>query len=383
MRRQGGQYGGDSGGGGGGDGDGGHHAYGGSSAQMHQQHHNSKSGYYQGRHQEQQSLGEKEGGQHNNQWRWERDGAQAKLPQTAMSPTPFSEGKSRLNQSSSTSSFVKQLSHDCGEEEYDEGYNSFDAEKDDGVFFQVEYDDYNGDANPIDIVAHREGSGYNEVPLLPTAGGDRTFTAIHGGREAPRSYYQNQRMDSRMPLERQGGGDPRSQSHEEDMDIGYEDNRVMHTFEGLEQRFLDDIMKLSKEQTDAEDAENARHREHLRLNQKINAINAQYEEQLFSLRTRHANRRDEFLRRESQARQQQYQQIVMEPYPTSGIGPSDPRGFNSASASEREPNRAYSSESYDPYRERNRFPGNARDHGYESKVPYPRGRAYDSGSRYY
>ncbi|KAK6119834.1 hypothetical protein DH2020_046429 [Rehmannia glutinosa] len=257
---------------------------------MHQQHHNSKSGYYQGRHQEQQSLGEKEGGQHNNQWRWERDGAQAKLPQTAMSPTaPFSEGK---------------------------------------------------------------------------------------GREAPRSYYQNQRMDSRMPLERQGGGDPRSQSHEEDMDIGYEDNRVMQTFEGLEQRFLDDIMKLSKEQTDAEDAENARHRE------KINAINAQYEEQLFSLRARHASRRDDFLRRESQARQQQYQQI-MEPYPTSGIGPSDPRGFNSASASEREPNRAYSSESYDPYRERNRFPGNARDHGYESKVPYPRGRAYDSGSRYY
>lgn len=64
-----------------------------------------------------------------------------------------------------------------------------------------------------------------------------------------------------MPLERQGGGDHRSQHHEEDMDIGYEDNRGPQTFEGLEQGFLDDIMKLSKEQTDAEDAENARHRE--------------------------------------------------------------------------------------------------------------------------
>ena len=64
-----------------------------------------------------------------------------------------------------------------------------------------------------------------------------------------------------MPVERQGGGDPRSQSHEEDMDIGYEDNRMPPTLEGLEQRFVDDIMKLSKEQTDAEDAENARHRE--------------------------------------------------------------------------------------------------------------------------
>lgn len=64
-----------------------------------------------------------------------------------------------------------------------------------------------------------------------------------------------------MSLERQGGGDPRSQLHEEDMDIGYEDNHVLQTFEGLEQRFLDDIMKLSKEQNDAEDAENTRHRE--------------------------------------------------------------------------------------------------------------------------
>lgn len=64
-----------------------------------------------------------------------------------------------------------------------------------------------------------------------------------------------------MPLEKQVSGDPRSQFHEEDMDIGYEDKHVLHTFEGLEQRFFDDIMKLYREQTDAEDAENARHRE--------------------------------------------------------------------------------------------------------------------------
>ncbi|GFP89453.1 hypothetical protein PHJA_001088900 [Phtheirospermum japonicum] len=275
MRRQGGHYGGDSGGGGRGRGDGGGRpAYGGSAAQPHQQHQNSKSGYHQGRQQEQQTLGDKERDpQHDNQWRWERDGAQDKLPQTAMSPTaPFSEGK---------------------------------------------------------------------------------------GREAPRSYYQNQRLDPRAPMERQVGGDPRPQPHEEDMDIGYEDNnRVMPTFEGLEQRFLDDFMKLSKEQTDAEDAENARHRE------RINAINAQYEEQLLALRARHASRRDEILRRESQVRQQQYQQMVIETYPTNN-------------------NMDNNSESYESYRERSRFPGNARDHGYESKVPYPKGRAYDSGSRYY
>ncbi|XP_057808057.1 uncharacterized protein LOC131022562 [Salvia miltiorrhiza] len=272
MRRQGGHYGGDSGGGGG--------------AQSNQ---NSKSGYYQGRHQEQhQQPGDKDGAQHSNQWRWERDGGpEAKLPQTAMSPTaPFSEGQ---------------------------------------------------------------------------------------GRDAPRSYYQNQRMDPRMPTERQGGGDPRSQSHEEDMDIGYEDTRVTPTLEGLEQRFVDDIMKLSKEQTDAEDAENARHRE------RIIAINAKYEEQLFALRAKHVSRRDEFLRRESQARHQQYQQIFMEQYPTSGAGPSsDPRSVNAGSGGE--PHRSYNSDSYDSYRERGRYP---RDHGYEPKAPYPRGRAYESASRYY
>ncbi|CAA0810708.1 Unknown protein [Striga hermonthica] len=276
MRRQGGHYGGDSDSGRG-DG-GGHRGYGGSAAQMHQQHPSSKSSYYHGRHQEQQTLGEKEGGsQHNNQWLWERDGAQDKLPQTAMSPTaPFSEG-----------------------------------------------------------------------------------------REAPRSYYQTQRLDPRMPMERQGGGDPRDQSQEEDMDIGYDDNHVIQTFEGLEQRFLDDILKLSKEQVDAEDAENARHRE------RINTINAQYEEQLLALRARHATRRDEFLQKESVARQQQYQQIFME--------------FNPVAASAGESHIGYNSEPYDSYSERTRFPGGARDHRYESKVPYPKGRAYnnDSGSHYY
>lgn len=64
-----------------------------------------------------------------------------------------------------------------------------------------------------------------------------------------------------MAMEKQGRNDPRSQPREEDIGIGYEDNLLSQTFEGLEQRFLDDIMKLVKDQADAEDAENARHRE--------------------------------------------------------------------------------------------------------------------------
>ena len=45
------------------------------------------------------------------------------------------------------------------------------------------------------------------------------------------------------------------------MNVGYEGNHLSHTFEGLEQNFHDDIVKLAKELNDAEDAEHARHRE--------------------------------------------------------------------------------------------------------------------------
>ncbi|XP_022861753.1 uncharacterized protein LOC111382113 [Olea europaea var. sylvestris] len=104
----------------------------------------------------------------------------------------------------------------------------------------------------------RDG-GHNKLPMdsmSPRASFDEGQ-----GYQASRSYYQDQRPDPQMLLEKQSGSDPRHLPREEDMDIGYKDNSMSQTFEGLEQRFLDDIMKLSKEQTDAEDAENARHRE--------------------------------------------------------------------------------------------------------------------------
>ncbi|KAG5566453.1 hypothetical protein RHGRI_002129 [Rhododendron griersonianum] len=235
---------------------------------------------------------------------------------------------------------------------------------------------------------------------------------ISQGGDAPRAYYQGQRPDSKMASEKQGNHDPRSLPPEEDMDIGYEDKHLSQTFEGVEKRFLDDITKLSKEQIDAEDAENARHREpqlfsaglgllklgllkehcdahrwkkalglvrvligkvsavengavleeeeewrHFTLTRKINTINTQYQEQLAALRARHANRRDEYLRRESHARQQQYQQAMMDHYPNSGMGPNDPHGYGGVDAAAAEPNRAYNGDQYDSYRERARFLG--------------------------
>lgn len=199
------------------------------------------------------------------------------------------------------------------------------------------------------------------------------------GADASRSHYQGlgQRSEPRLASEKQGN-DLRSQPRDDDTEIGFEDKAVYQTFEGLEQRFYDDILKLTKEQNDAEDAENARHRE------RINAINLQYEEQLAAMRARHTSRRDEFLRRESHIRQQQYQQAAMEQqYTNNPIGFNEPHGYNAG-----EPQRAYSNTPHvDSYRERPRFTGgnrDSRDPGFESRTQYPGGRVYgSSGSRHY
>ncbi|XP_022730651.1 uncharacterized protein LOC111285447 [Durio zibethinus] len=204
------------------------------------------------------------------------------------------------------------------------------------------------------------------------------------GTDGSRTYFQGQRPDPNLSLEKQNV-DLRSQPCEENMEVGYEQNLLSQTLEGLEKKFVDDIMKLAKEQNDAEDAENIRHRE------KINAINAQYQEQLAALRARHANRRDEFLQQESLVRQQQYQQATMDHYPHSSMAPADtmltgnPRSYSgvAGSAAVGDGHRGYNSNNFDSYRERARFLGGDRDQGFEPRGSYPGGRVYDTGSRYY
>ena len=80
------------------------------------------------------------------------------------------------------------------------------------------------------------------------------------GGDASRSFFHDQRPDHKMVLQNQSKT-PRSLVRKEDTDLIYEANNSSPTYEGLEQKFLDDILKLSKEQNDAEDVENARHRE--------------------------------------------------------------------------------------------------------------------------
>ncbi|CAK9184657.1 unnamed protein product [Ilex paraguariensis] len=116
--------------------------------------------------------------------------------------------------------------------------------------------------------------------------------------------------------------------------------------------------------------------------ERINAINAQYEEQLAALRAQHASHRDEFLRRESHGRQHQYQQ-AMDHFTSTGMGPSDPHGYGAAVAPGGEQLRTYGGDNYNSYREQTRFLGNTRDRGFESRGQYPGGRVYDTASRYY
>ncbi|XP_042476182.1 uncharacterized protein LOC122057895 [Macadamia integrifolia] len=211
------------------------------------------------------------------------------------------------------------------------------------------------------------------------------------GGDPSRSYCQGERPDPKLGLEKHANKEPRSQNHEEDMEIGYEDTILPQTFEGLEQKFLDEIMKLSKEQNGAEDAENARHRE------KMNAINTEYQEKLIALRARHSTLREEFLRRESQARQHQYQQAEMSPY-TNRMGQSEPKSYGAAAATAAageahrtyasdqaagEAHRAYASGQFDSYRERAQFLAAGRSHGIESRGLYPGGHVYNTGGRYY
>ncbi|XP_068651060.1 uncharacterized protein [Aristolochia californica] len=201
--------------------------------------------------------------------------------------------------------------------------------------------------------------GSNQLPSHPYKEG-------HGS-DVPRSM----RPDSKLSIEKQSSKDPRGQSHEKDVEVGYEEAIMPQTIEGLENKFLGEIMKLIKEHQEAEDAEIARHRE------RINEINAQYQEKQMTVRMRQASHRDDFLRQESQARQHLYQQAALSHFPNNSMIPTDPHGYGA-------PVGSFAPGHFDSsYKERSQFPMGGRNPGFESRGPYPGGRAYDSGSRYY
>ncbi|KAL5999394.1 hypothetical protein ACLOJK_040854 [Asimina triloba] len=186
------------------------------------------------------------------------------------------------------------------------------------------------------------------------------------------------RPDAKMGLDKQGTRDPRAHADEHDMELGYEESSMPQTFESLEQKFLDETMKLIKEQQEAEDAENSRHRE------RIGEINAQYQEKLMGMRARQAALRDDFLRRECQVRhhQHQQQQASLSSY-QNNAGPTDAhRGYGAAIVV----GEGHRASTGDGYREGSRYLDGVRNHSFDSRggpYPGPGGRSYDSSTRYY
>ncbi|KAK4780473.1 hypothetical protein SAY87_016579 [Trapa incisa] len=194
-----------------------------------------------------------------------------------------------------------------------------------------------------------------------------------------RSYYHNLRPDSGLASGRPTDGNIGSQSHDKESNVGYENMLSSRTFEGFEQKHIDELMKLLKELYDAEDAENERHREKLKM------IDAQYQKQLDALRSRHASHKDEFLRRELSARQYQYQQTVVE-YQNRSIAPQDPQGYGSIAggASVGEARQPYKNvDQYHSYGDHARFSGGGGREQYPPRGPFPGNHAYDPSSRFY
>lgn len=122
------------------------------------------------------------------------------------------------------------------------------------------------------------------------------------------------------------------------------------------------------------------------LLQKIIEINTRYQDKLSALRAQQANRQEELLRKESQARLSQYQQASMNHYRNTGL--QDARGYSGAAATGPigggETPRAYASSQYESHRERPQFSGGGRAKGNEVRIPYPEGRVYNNaGARHY
>ncbi|XP_062210765.1 uncharacterized protein LOC133912173 isoform X2 [Phragmites australis] len=211
------------------------------------------------------------------------------------------------------------------------------------------------------------------------------------GAEGAQSFYDGQRSDLKVGLEKQPIKETRDQPCTDRTEARYEDYNLPRTFEGLQQSFHEDIMMLSKELQDAEDAENSRHRERLK------EINAQYQEKLIALRARQATYKEEFLRKESLARQQQYQQASMSNYANNSV-PGELHGYHPTAAVTPavadggpygEAHRSYASAESGQnvsFGERSDYPdfhggGRGRGRGFEHHGQYPGGRAYNSGGR--
>ncbi|KAJ1698889.1 hypothetical protein LUZ63_007401 [Rhynchospora breviuscula] len=258
------------------------------------------------------------------------------------------------------------------------------------------------------------GSAYSTQDPLRPADGPKissypTMSFTEGqGNAAPHSYmYEAQRGDPKHGTEKMGSTEPKVETaNNSALEGNYKDNGAPpQTIDALEQIFFHDLTKLLKEHHDAEDAEFSRHC------QRLNEINAQFQEKLVALRANQGKIREEFLKKEAQSRFQQYQQYQqnnsMALYQNNNPPPPRPSGAHHSHPSaggygmegtQRPAFRgAYGAEGYPggyggdaplpgPYpNQASRYESGGHMHGrgFEPHYPggYPGGRGYSAGGR--
>ncbi|MCO5572103.1 hypothetical protein L7F22_025854 [Adiantum nelumboides] len=168
-------------------------------------------------------------------------------------------------------------------------------------------------------------------------------------------------------------GVSKEDDHGRDGDASFDQQGMPMTLEALEQKFVQETMQLTKDLNDAEDKENARHR------QAIREIQEQYQQKMASLRAAQGKRRDEFLRHDAHFRQHQYQQYQPQggsKYYNYDLGGPLPSGFSNGPREQPGYGGPGSGD-------RNDGPGDSygsyRGGGYHSSSHSYRGSVYDSG----
>uniref|UniRef100_A0A7N0TLK7 Uncharacterized protein n=1 Tax=Kalanchoe fedtschenkoi TaxID=63787 RepID=A0A7N0TLK7_KALFE len=234
------------------------------------------------------------------------------------------------------------------------------------------------------------------------------------GRNERRSYHQGYVSNLNTNFEKQA--EREAVQAEQDMEIGYEETPSPLTFESLERKFNDEIVRLVKEHSDLEDVEITRHKE------RLIEINTQYQLELSSLRSRQAARREEFLHKESVTRFYQFQKSGIQEYPSS-MTMGDFHGYGRGAASVTgggvvdqyipcvvsaeatrpygnsagqhfspraggEATRGYRDPPYSQFESHSGergggYRGNVKTEDGAGRVPYPVGRVYKRGSHYH
>ncbi|GLJ47747.1 hypothetical protein SUGI_1008460 [Cryptomeria japonica] len=245
------------------------------------------------------------------------------------------------------------------------------------------------DVPPIDMEQHytsSQGDGHwkweGRGPPDPVSG--NISPSKVRGPDGASPYYHGQMPDS-IPSDGNNAL-PKESNQKLEVDAGFEDQTLPKSFEAFEQKLMDEVMKLTKQQDDAEDDENTWHRERTR------EIHEQFQAKLVALRAQHAKRREEFLCHEMQTRVDQYRQPASsKQYHESGGGPmhgykenlNDNRGYSSSVA---DGHQGYPG-GYDARRDEMQYYGNPphtfnRNQSYDMREAFSGSRMYESAQRY-